>query len=248
MRRPRRVLWSVHEKPTVGVRALEFESEEIEMTEPVVQKTILMNDVRLLRVSLTKPYVGKDAKPDSATGKVEGKFHIDAVFSPNHPQFPELQNVIRGVASAKWKELTQQTLDMIKGNNQRFPLQRGDQYRPGKPAYAGMLYISAGNKDQPTILVTENGVNLSNRGLPVLTPAHPKWPYEGSYANVLLEFYTYTYGNSPGMGCSVLGVQHNRDGERLKGSSVATGAEFGLVPSDADAKPTTAPTGGQGLI
>lgn len=234
--------------PTVGVRALESESEEAKMTEPVTSKTILLNDVRLLRVSLTKPYVGKDAKPDPATGKVEGKYHIDAVFSPNHQQFPELQNVIRGVATAKWKELTQQTLDMIKGNNQRFPLQRGDQYRPGKPAYAGMLYISAGNKDQPTILVTENGVNLSNRGLPVLTPAHPKWPYEGSYANVLLEFYTYTYGNSPGLGCSVLGVQFNRDGERLKGSSVATGAEFGLVPSDADAKPAAAPTGGQGLI
>jgi hypothetical protein len=220
------------------------------MTEPVVQKTIKMDNVRLLRVSLTKPFTGKDAKIDPATGKAEGKYHIDAVFPPTHPQFPELQNVIRGVAVSRWKELTQQTLDMIKGNNQRFPLQKGDQYRPGKPAYAGMLYISAGNKDQPTILVTENGVNLSNRGLPVLTSSHPKWPYEGSYANVLLEFYTYLYGNSPGLGCSVLGVQFARDGERLKGSSVATGNEFGLVPGDADANPAAqqAQTGAGGLI
>jgi len=191
------------------------------MTEANIQKTILMNDVRILRVSLTKPYTGKDAKIDPATGKAEGKYHIDAVFPPTHKQFTELQNVIRGVATARWKELTQQTLDMIKGNNQRFPLQRGDQYRPGKPAYAGMLYLSAGNKDQPTILVTENGVNLTNRGQPALVPAHPNYPYEGSYCNVLLEFYTYLYGNSPGLGCSVLGVQFNRHGERLKGSSVA---------------------------
>jgi hypothetical protein len=218
------------------------------MTEPVTQKTILFNNARLLRVSLTKPYMGKDAKIDPATGKAEGKYHVDAVLPPTHTQFAELQNVIRGVATSKWKELTQQTLDMIKGNNQRFPLQRGDQYRPGKPAYAGMLYLSAGNKDQPTILVTENGVNLSNRGMPVLTPAHPNWPYEGSYANVLLEFYTYLYGNSPGLGCSVLGVQFYKHGERLKGSSVASGTEFGLVPSDADAQPATAPTGGAGLI
>lgn len=219
------------------------------MTTETVNKTIKLDNVRLLRVSLTKPYLGKDAKIDPATGKAEGKYHIDAVFAPNHPQFAELQSVIRGVATAKWKELTQQTLDMIKGNNQRFPLQRGDQYRPGKPAYAGMLYISAGNKDQPTILATENGVNLSNRGMPVLTPAHPKWPYEGCYANVLLEFYTYLYGNSPGLGCSVLGVQFYRDGERLKGSSVATGSEFGIVPSDADAPAAAAPqTGGSGLI
>jgi hypothetical protein len=208
----------------------------------------MLNNVRLLRASLTKPYVGRDAKVDPATGKQDGKFHIDAVFPPTHPQFPELQALIRAVAQAKWKEQTQQTLDMIKGNNQRFPLQRGDQYRPGKPAYAGMLYISAGNKDQPTILVTENGVNISNRN--TLTPSHPCWPYEGCYANVLLEFYTYLYGNSPGLGCSVLGVQFAKHGERLKGTSVASGGEFGLVPQDADSAPAGAApaTGGAGLI
>lgn len=230
------------------------------MSTEIVNKQIKLNNVRLLRVSLTKQYVGKDAKIDPATGKAEGKFHIDAVFPPSHPQFPELQALIRGVAQAKWQEQTQQTLDMIKGNNQRFPLQRGDQYRPGKPAYAGMLYISAGNKDQPTILVTENGVNISNRpsggglGQPapvLLTPSHPCWPYDGSYANVLLEFYTYTYGNSPGLGCSVLGVQFYKHGTRLRGSSVASGSEFGLVPQDADAAPAgavAAQTGGAGLI
>jgi hypothetical protein len=226
------------------------------VTDVSVNKTILLNNVRLLRVSLTKPYVGRDAKPDPTTGKVEGKYHIDAVFPSTHPQFGELQSVIRGVATSKWKETAQQTLDMIKGNNQRFPLQRGDQYRPGKPAYAGMLYVSAGNKEQPTVIATVNGVNYTNRPTDeqklkgqILTPSHPKWPYEGSYANVLLEFYTYLYGTSPGMGCSVLGVQFYQDGERLRGSSVATGAEFGLVPSDADA-PSSAPaaSGGSGLI
>src|ERR1700689_5021275 len=223
------------------------------MSEVQVNRQIKMNNVRLLRVSLTKPYIGKDAKVDPATGQATGKFHIDGVFPPSHPQFPEVQTIIRNISTAKWKEQAQQNLDMIKGNNQRFPLQRGDQYRPGKPAYAGMLYLSAGNSDQPTILVTENGVNIANRNTPViLPPSHPWWPYEGSYANVLLEFYTYTYGNSPGIGCSVLGVQFYKHGERLRGSSVASGSEFGLVPQDADAAPgATAPaaqTGGAGLI
>jgi hypothetical protein len=237
-------------KPPDGGMALESKSEEVEMTEPNVVKTILMNNVRLLRVSLTKPFIGKDAKIDPATGKAEGKYHVDVVFPPTHPQFTELQNLIRGVASAKWQDTTQQTLDMIKGNNQRFPLQRGDQYRPGKPAYAGMLYLSAGNKDQPTIFVTENGTNLTSRPTPanpgLVTPAHQCWPYEGCYANVSLEFYTYLYGNSPGLGCSVLGVQFYKHGERLKGSSVSSGSEFGLVPGDADAQPTGATAQGAG--
>jgi hypothetical protein len=223
------------------------------MSTETVNRQIILNDVRLLRVSLTKPYVGKDAKIDPATGKQEGKFHIDAVFAPTHPQFAAVQTIIRGIATSKWKELAQQNLDMIKGNNQRFPLQRGDQYRPGKPAYAGMLYISAGNKDQPTIVATENGVNIANRGTPlVLTPSSPLWPYEGSYANVHLEFYSYVYGNSPGIGCSVLGVQFYKHGERLRGSSVSSGSEFGIVPADADSAPAgaqaPAATGGAGLI
>lgn len=226
------------------------------MSEAPVQKTIKLDNVRLLRVSLTQPYSGKDAKIDPVTGKKEGKYHIDAVFAPTHTQFGALSNIIRGVCTARWKEQTQQTIDMIKDNNQRWPLQKGDKYRPGKPAYAGMLYISAGNRDQPTILVTENGVNLTNRpgagaqlgGAQILTPSHPKWPYEGCYANVLLEFYTYLYGNSPGLGCSVLGVQFYRDGERLKGSSVASGAEFGIVPGDADAQPASQETGSGGLL
>jgi hypothetical protein len=223
----------------------------MEMSSENVNKVIKLENVRLLRVSLTKPYVGKDAKvgPD---GKQEGKYHIDAVFPPTHPQFSQLQQLIRDVATAKWKEQTQQTLDMIKGNNQRFPLQRGDQYRPGKPDYAGMLYLSAGNKDQPTIVVTENGVNIANRGTPViLTPSHPCWPYDGSYANVQLEFYTYLYGNSPGLGCSVLGVQFYKHGTRLRGSSVSSVGEFGIVPTDADGAPAgaqVAATGGAGLI
>jgi hypothetical protein len=222
------------------------------MSEVTVNRQIKLDNVRLLRVSLTKAYVGRDAKIDPVSGKPDGKYHIDAVFPPTHPQFLELQQLIRNVAQAKWKEKTQETLDMIKGNNQRFPLQRGDQYRPGKPDYAGQLYISAGNKDQPTILVTENGVNISNRNTPVvLTPSHPCWPYDGCYANVLLEFYTYLYGNSPGLGCSVLGVQFAKHGVRLRGASVASGNEFGLVPADADSAPAgaqAAAVGGAGLI
>jgi hypothetical protein len=83
------------------------------MSEVTVNRQIKLDNVRLLRVSLTKPYVGRDAKIDPATGKQDGKFHIDAVFPPTHPQFPALQQLIRDVATAKWKEQTQQTLDMI---------------------------------------------------------------------------------------------------------------------------------------
>ena len=49
------------------------------MSEVNVNRSIKLDNVRLLRVSLTKPYVGKDAKVDPATGKQDGKFHVDEV-------------------------------------------------------------------------------------------------------------------------------------------------------------------------
>jgi hypothetical protein len=67
--------------------------------------------------------------------------------------------------------------------------------------------------------------------------------------NAHLEFYTYDY-NGKGLGCSVLGLQFFEHGERLRGSTVSSGAEFGVVPSQADgaAPVQVAGPGGQGLI
>ena len=153
--------------------------------------------------------------------------------------------MIRAVAFAKWNDKAQTNLDMIKGNNQRFCLQRGDQYRAGKPHYAGKLYISAGNETQPTILATVNGVNVQNRGsAAVLTPADDRWPYAGCKANVHLQFYGYDF-NGAGIGCSVLGVQFADHGPRLSNAVVSSGKEFGLTVGDADKPAPTQSTGSE---
>jgi Protein of unknown function (DUF2815) len=213
----------------------------------IVKNQIILNDVRIDRVSLTQPY---KSRTQAADPNKKDKYHLDAILAQAHPQFAQLQEVIRGVAAARWKDQAAQTLAMISQNNMRFCLQRGDQYRPGKPQYAGLLYISAGNEEQPTIVVSENGVNIANRNTPtVLTPSHPCWPYAGSYCNVQLQFYCYTYQNSPGLAASVLGVQFYRHGERLRGASVSSVSEFGIVPSAADGAPPSQPAGGgAGLI
>jgi hypothetical protein len=216
----------------------------------ILKKDIILNDVVISRVSLTQPYHPKNPQIDSRTGlpKVD-KYHVDAIFAPTHPQFGEVQDVIRAVAADAWGDKAQQILDMIKGNNQRFCLQRGDQYRPGKPEYAGKLYISAGNETQPTIGFTKNGVNIFNRGTPTMaTPADEMWPYAGSRNNVHLQFYTYEFGNSPGLGCGVLGVQFFAHGTRLTGQTVSSGKEFGLVLGQADKKAPTSPAAPGGRL
>jgi hypothetical protein len=213
-----------------------------------VQRQIILNNVLLNRASITTPLLDKKGEIDPKTGKVKSKYRVHLLFPQTHPQFNELQALIRAVALASWKDQTQAVLEQIKTNNQRFCMQRGELYYPSEPAYKGMIYLSAGNKDQPTIVVTENGINIANRGTPaVLTPSHPKWPYSGAKGNAHLEFYTYDY-NGKGLGCSVLGLQFFEHGERLRGASVSSGSEFGIVPAQADGAAPQPAAGGAGLI
>ena len=133
-------------------------------------------------------------------------------------------------------------------------MHEGDKSKPGKPAYKGRVYISANNKEQPTILVTENGVNIANRDtVPLFTPAHEKWPYAGCFANLLLRIKAYDYDNGKSLGVSayVNGVQFLRHGERLGGGSmVASVGQFGLTATEADGAPPASATAnaGAGLI
>jgi len=215
----------------------------------IVQRQIILNNVLLNRASITTPLQDKKGEIDPKTGKVKSKYRVHLLFPQTHPQFNELQTLIRAVALAGWKDQTQAVLEQIKTNNQRFCMQRGELYYPAEPAYKGMIYISAGNKDQPTIVATENGINIANRDTPVqLTPSNPKWPYSGCKVNAQLEFYTYDY-NGKGLGCSILGLQFFEHGERLRGASVSSVKEFGIVPGQADAAAPNQPAaGGQGLI
>lgn len=211
---------------------------------------IIMNDVRLARVSITQPYVGKDAEVDPATGKPKGKYHIDAIIEATHPQLDQFKALMRAAVEKKFGDKAPDMLELIKETD-KLCLHRGDTHRPGKPEYAGKLYISANNDEQPTIVVTENGVNIANRGTPViLTPSHPCYPYAGCRANVHLQVFAYDYvkKGARGVSAQIMGVQFLRHDTRLQGSAVSSASEFGLVAGDADKAPPQSAKGGDGLI
>jgi hypothetical protein len=223
------------------------------MSDPSVKKDniILLEDVLISRVSLAQPFKPKTPQIDSRTGQPKAdKYHVDVILDEQHRQFAELMALIQNVAADGWQDRAQQILASIRGNKQRFCIQRGDLQRPGKPQYAGKIYVSASNEMQPTVGFTKNGVNVFNRRTPVMAvPSDDQYPYDGSFCNVHLQFYTYLFGNDPGMGSSVLGVQFNRHGQRLTRSRVSSGKEFGLVLGEADkAPPAAAAAKGDSLI
>lgn len=211
--------------------------------------TLLVQNVRLARVSLIRPYIGKDAKVDPATGQKIGKYHVDCIIDPTHPQLPRIKELMRAAAVRKWKGDAETILTQIAAQD-KLALHRGDITRAGKPEFAGKLYISASNAVQPNIVVTDNGVNLSTSD-GSLTPGHGSYPYAGCWANVILDFWGYAHETGgKGISSSLLGVQFARHDTRLAGASVASTSEFGLVAGDADAPPPQAQvaTAGAGLI
>lgn len=212
---------------------------------------LVLNDVRLARVSLTRPYTGPGTAVDPTTGALKGKYHVDAIISPDHPQLEAIKNRMREAVAYKFKDQAAVVLEQIRANN-KFPLHRGDVDRAGRPEYAGKLYLSASNEEQPTIVVSENGVNIATRGTPtILTPAHPCYPYPGCYANVILSFFAYSHPTGGrGVSASIMGVQFLRHGDRLVGASVAAATEFPVLKAaDVDATPgAAAPSASAGLL
>jgi hypothetical protein len=70
------------------------------MTEAVANQVIL-NDVRLARVSLTKPHVRKDTEIDPVTGKPKKcKYCADLILGLNHPQLEAFRALMRAAAIA----------------------------------------------------------------------------------------------------------------------------------------------------
>lgn len=217
-------------------------------TEQTVKTQMILNDVRLGRAWLTKPF---QPRPDKS-GKIgDPKYKVELIVPPTHPQFPEIKAMQMAAAVKKFGADARQKL-LIAETQDKLPLHKGDITRAGDAAYAGALYLTANNKEQPTVVVTDPGTNtnIATRGTPiVLSPSHPNWPYSGSYVNVHLDFFAYQ-NDGTGVSATVLGVQFLRNGTRLQGAFVSAASEFGLVPADADgAAPAQAPAAGSsGLV
>jgi hypothetical protein len=207
---------------------------------------IKLENVRLSRVSLAKAFHGK---PDPTTGKLpDAKYHVDAILEPTHPQLEAFQKLMRAAIVAKFGDEAPVAQQQIVANN-KLALHKGDVDRAGKPEYAGKLYISANNADQPTIVVFENGVSIATRGTPeVLVPTHAKYPYSGCYADVILTVFGYKHPTGgKGVSAQLDGVMFRRHGERLRGSSVASASEFSPPPAE-DADEAAPPSASAGLL
>lgn len=209
------------------------------------RKTYILSNVRAgIYVHLITPRQGK-AYEDGT--QPPPKYELEVIVPPDHPQKADLVAMQRAGAQRTFGSEWEDKLKSLSARD-RILLHKGDATRIGKQAYAGMLYLSAKNVEQPTIIVSESGSNIATRGTPkVLLPSHKNWPYAGCMVNVELDIYAYKKSGG-GISATLLGVQFAGDAPRLGNVQVSSAGSFGIVATEVDGAAPSQSEGGDGLI
>ena len=201
---------------------------------PFERQDFILKDVTLSLASLFRPYINREnvnSKPN---------YHADLILARTHPQFAEVQERIREAAKKRWGAEWEAVLTQLSAQD-RIPVHRGEIGRPGKPEYSGMVFISANSKNQPQIIVSENGKNIVIND----NPAHPFAPYSGCKVNAHIDIWgLVARPGQPARICSgLLGIQFLEHGTRLGNTVPSSLDEFGVVARDADGAAPAASAG-----
>jgi hypothetical protein len=209
------------------------------------RKTFMLMGVRAGQyVHLITPRQGKPYEDGTLPPP---KYELELIVPRNHPQFQALKDEQRSAVQRAFGTEWEAKLTGLAARD-RVLLHNGDATRIGKPAYAGMAYISAKNTEQPTIIVSEGGENIATRGTKrVLLPSHKHWPFAGCMVNVELDIYAYKKSGG-GVTATALGVQFAGDGQRLGNAQVSSAGAFGIVATDVDGAAPTQSSASDGLI
>ncbi len=155
-----------------------------------------------------------------AFGDGDPTFSILGIMTPDHPQIPEIEDIMEQLAKDKWGAKAAANLKEIKARDRAF-LHDGDT----KSKYAGFegnLFISARSKTRPFVC---------DQNRDELTPADGK-PYAGCYVNLLLDVYAQDNSYGTRLNANLRAVQFAGDGEPFSASAGSVSAdEFDIVDS-----------------
>lgn len=175
---------------------------------------LTLKDVRIAFVDLHE----KGKSMQQADGRMsEAKYGANFIMAPDSEAAKLSMKALADIATGMWKENAKAVMGAL-SKEKKF-LRRGDQnlMKDGtvRNGFAGMLYVVAKNKIQPSIVGRH--IDPATGKLVKLTKESGK-PYGGCYVNATIEVYGM---DKPGMGKSInatlLGVQYLRDGEAFGG-------------------------------
>lgn len=170
---------------------------------------IRIGEVRFGYVHVFSPSLNDDGKPD----KYSACLMIPKTNTEALRLIEECINAAKELGKAKlWN-------NRVPGSDRMNPLHDGDEDRPEKEEYEGMMYLNAKSKNKPGIRVLEDGM--------ISEPLDESEFYSGCWGAATISFFPYAHkSGSKGIGVSLGNVIKTRDDERFSGG-ISADAAFG---------------------
>ena len=176
--------------------------------------------------------------PKSAVAGGEPKYSVNFILNPTDVEMGELNQIVTAMATEKWGEGAAGIINLIKGDKRLRCFGKGEEKLDKKgqvyDGFAGMVYISASNKDQPNLYGAD--ANL----LPPTAPMNQMFA-GGNYCSGVISFWLQDNSFGRGIRANLDGVQYISEGEHFGSVGPDAGSIFQPVPG---APATTAPGAG----
>lgn len=120
---------------------------------------------------------------------------------------------IEAAKKAKWGEKIPKVL--------KLPLRDGDEEKDDEN-YAGKMFVNCNSNDRPQVVGPDREPIIDKEEF-----------YSGCYGYASINFFGYTTGGKPGVGCGLGNLMKTKDGDKLSGRTSAAD-DFGDIETDND--------------
>jgi Protein of unknown function (DUF2815) len=200
----------------------------------MVVKLSMSNILNLTKVTIAfpcvvNPYVSPQVKEKGGPGS----FTCDFIFPPGDPTYAKFHSIYKEMAIAKWGARAEQLMEQIHGDRkarcygdgkQKFKKDTGAIF----DGYEGNFFLSASNKDRPSI-VDANGDVIDPANTMAVKMMAAKF-YGGCKVNAIVSVWLQNHTTAGvGVRLNLLGMQFESEGPRFGGGTPDVSGMFGKV-------------------
>lgn len=162
------------------------------------------------------PWLASPQEQTNDRGEKTHTYSCDLIFPPNDPGVAKFMQVYAAIAADKWKENAQAAMQQINSDKRTRCFGSGDEKKSQKtfqvhPGYAGNVYITARNTNQPQIIDVD-GRRIDPNNTLALRAAAAKI-YGGCYVNAVIKPWPQANSKGIGIRCELVAIQFAKDGE-----------------------------------
>jgi hypothetical protein len=156
-------------------------------------------------------------------GDSDPRYSATLIFAVDSPAHKQMVEAIEKVAKDKWGAKAEVSMKTVRAKN-KVCLHDGAE-KARYDGFDGMMYVSASNKDRPTVIDRQRAPLQPGDGL----------PYAGCVVNAQIDVWAQENQYGLGINALLMGIQFVKDGDRFGGGGVASADAFDILEDDEDA-------------